>query len=242
MAEREGASQDLPILYRDERLVAIDKPPGILVHRSREAADTVAVLQLLRDQIGTRVYPIHRLDRAASGVLLFALDSEAAAAAQRSLAEDETEKIYITMVRGSTAATFASQRPLHSDAGRLREAHTAFHRLAEMSRCSLLQARLHTGRRHQIRRHLAHLAHQVLGDTRYGKGRINRYLRETYGLPRLFLHARRLRLSHPLSGNPLEINAPLAPDLCGFLARLPDVPHDLLELQSDPLPSPTRIN
>ena len=217
----------IPVLYRDDRFVAVDKPGGLLVHRSAEASDSTALLQLVRDQIGAYIYPVHRLDRAASGVVLFALDKEAAAAAQAYITGPETRKTYLALVRGSTEEAFESRRPLHSEAGRPQEAWTEFRRLAEMSRCSLLEVRLHTGRRHQIRRHLAHLAHQIIGDTRYGKGRINQRLRDLYGLPRLFLHARRLNLPHPTTGRVLDIKAPLAPDLHAFLARLPGTPHDL---------------
>lgn len=214
----------IPILYRDDRLVAVDKPGGLLVHRSNEASDRTALLQLVRDQIGAFLYPVHRLDRAASGVVLFALDREAAAAAQARLGAAETEKLYLALVRGSTEMEFESRKPLHSDAGRLQEAWTEFRTLRKLSRCSLLQVRLRTGRRHQIRRHLAHLAHHIIGDVRYGKGRINRYMREAYGLPRLFLHARRLHLAHPITGDPLTVESPLAPDLREFFERLPDAP------------------
>ena len=231
-------STEIPILYRDARLIAVDKPGGLLVHRTAQASDKTAVLQQLRDQVGCRVYPVHRLDRAASGITLFALDAEAAAAAQRALAAPETEKVYLVLVRGSTPECFESRRPLHSEVGRPQEAWTEFRKLAELARCSLLEARLHTGRRHQIRRHLAHLAHQVIGDTRYGKGRINRSLRETHGLPRLFLHAHRLRLRHPLchAGEDLVIESPLAPDLDGFLRRLAPIESEpALDERSNPL-------
>lgn len=197
------------------------------MHRSPASSDSTALLQLVRDQIGAFVYPIHRLDRAASGVVLFALDAEAAAAAQARLHEPETEKLYLVLARGVTEERFESRRPLHTDAGRAQEAWTEFRRVAVVSGCSLLEVRLHTGRRHQIRRHLAHLAHQVVGDTRYGKGRLNRSFRERYGLPRMFLHARRLTLAHPTTGEPLVIDAPLESDLAAFLRRLPDPPDGL---------------
>ena len=99
---------------------------------------------------------------------------------------------------------------------------------AELGGCSLLRARLHTGRRHQVRRHLDHLRHQVIGDTRYGKGRINRAQREAYGLPRMVLHAERILLAAPDGGEPLTIRAPLAPDLRAYLRRLPGVDPGLL--------------
>lgn len=219
----------LRILFRDEHYVAVDKPGGILVHRSAAASDDTALLQLLRDQLGRFLFPVHRLDRAASGVVLFALEREAAAAAQQALHAEDTEKWYLTLVRGETPPTFESRRALHSDAGVLQDAWTEFRRIAPIGGFTLLDVRLHTGRRHQIRRHLAHAAHQIIGDVRYGKGRINRSLREQYGLPRMFLHARHLRLRHPLSGEPLSIASPLAADLRSFLARLPEASEDLLQ-------------
>lgn len=215
----------IPILHRDERIVAVDKPGGLLVHRSDEAKDEVALLQLVRDQLETFVYPIHRLDRPASGIVLFALDKEAAASGQKSLNAPETEKIYLTLARGSTEEHFESRRSLHNDAGREQEAWTEFRKLADVAECSLLEARLHTGRRHQIRRHLAHLAHQIIGDVRYGKGRINQRMRDEYGLPRLFLHAHRLTLTHPITSEPLTIESPLPADLREFLERLPGAPR-----------------
>lgn len=217
-------SDPIPVLHLDEHLLAVDKPPGLLVHRTRAAADREALLQRVRDQLGRHLFPVHRLDRASSGVLLFALTSEAAAGLQRALAAEDALKEYLVLCRGSTPAELTSERPLDE-----RPARTSFEKLAEASRCSPLRARLGTGRRHQIRRHLAHLAHHVIGDTRYGKGRINSFFRATYGLPRLFLHARRLSVVHPATGQRLEVAAPLAPDLAAFLGRLPDLPPGLLE-------------
>lgn len=211
----------LEILYRDPQFVVVVKPPGLMVHRSRESQDRHFLLQMLRDQIGELVYPVHRIDRATSGVLAFALSPEAARDLQESLAQSGTRKDYLTFARGSTADRFESQRPLTNDRGVRQPCHTTFVKLGEVHGCSLLQASLHTGRRHQIRRHLAHLAHQVIGDTTYGKGRINRALREEFGLPRMFLHSWRLTLRHPKSNQLLTLCAPLADDLLGFLDRLP---------------------
>lgn len=218
----------IPILHRDERIVAVDKPGGLLVHRSDQAPDETALLQLVRDQVGAFVYPIHRLDRPASGIVLFALDKEAAAAAQKSLQDDATEKSYVALVRGATEESFESRRPLHNDAGREQKAWTEFRKITEIAGCSLLDVRLHTGRRHQIRRHLAHLAHHIIGDVRYGKGRINQRMRDDYCLPRLFLHARRLVLTHPTTKEPLRIDSPLPADLREFLDRLSHAPRPLV--------------
>lgn len=203
--------RDLTILHLDERVVAIDKPPGLLVHRSRESADRVFVLQTLRDQIGRRVYPVHRLDRAASGVMVFGLDPDAARDLQEALRVGVKE--YLVLVRGETARCFASDRELTSDKGVKQSARTEFERIGTRRGFTLLRARPSTGRRHQIRRHLSHLGHQVVGDTQHGKGRINRWLREEYGLPRLFLHAWKLTTPG------LRLRAPLADDLAGFLRR-----------------------
>ena len=145
------------------------------------------------------------------------------------MARKNTRKEYLALVRGGTPAEGETRRPLTADNGVKKEAHTSFEKIAELSRCSLLRVRIHTGRRHQIRRHLSHLAHQLIGDTSYGKGRINTFFREEYGLPRLFLHASRLEIDHPRTGERLEIFAPLADDLRRFLKRLPDHDASLLE-------------
>jgi tRNA pseudouridine65 synthase len=170
----------LELLHRDERFVVVNKPGGLLVHRTRQSADKVVLLQLLRDQLGHWVYPVHRLDRAASGAIAFGVDREAARDLQAALRE--ARKDYRLVCRGETPAAFVSDRPL-SD----KPARTEFERLAMVRGFSVLRARLRTGRRHQIRRHLAHLGHHIVGDTRYGKGGINRWLRDEFGLPRLFL-------------------------------------------------------
>jgi tRNA pseudouridine65 synthase len=211
---------DIPVLHRDDDCVVVDKPPGILVHRSRESTDRVFVLQLVRAIVGEHVYPVHRLDRPASGVLLFALRRESARRLQEAMRAEDATKEYVVLVRGETQKSFCSDRPLTSRRGVPQPARTDFERIAAFDGCSLLRVRLRTGRFHQIRRHLAHLAHHVVGDTMHGKGRINRPLREQYGLPRLFLHAARLECAHP-GGGRLAVRAPLAPDLRAFLERLP---------------------
>ena len=208
----------VPILHRDAACVVVDKPPGMLVHRSRKSADRRFVLQTLRDQIGARINPVHRLDRPASGVLLFATNGEYARFFQQAMGAPDAVKQYLVLVRGETAASFSSDRELTSDSGKKQAACTEFERVLECDGFTLLRARLRTGRRHQIRRHLSHLAHQVVGDTEHGKGRINAWLREEFGLTRLFLHAERLECAHPAGGR-LRVLSPLAPDLLEFLQR-----------------------
>jgi tRNA pseudouridine65 synthase len=219
----------IPILHLDEGFVAVSKPGGLLVHRTKESTDRVFLLQELRNQLGRHVFPVHRLDRGASGAMLLAFTGEDARLLQQSLESPEALKEYLVLVRGSTSATFEVDRPLRSENGTPQAARTAFVKIAEFSRLSLLRARIFTGRRHQIRRHLSHEAHQVLGDTSHGKGRINQFFRDTYGLPRLCLHAARLELTHPRTAERLVLNAPLPDDLRSFLERLPDCPRDIVD-------------
>lgn len=214
----EGPPPRIEVLFQDEHLVAVDKPPGLLVHRvSPDAPEKTVLLQTVRDQLGKHLYPIQRLDRPASGVIVFGLSRAAAAAIQRSLEGPGSHKEYLVLAAGECPASFESRRPLRSQAGQPQEAWTSFERLAPGPGCTLLRARLHTGRYHQLRRHLAHLGHPVLGDTTYGKEAANAAFRDAHGLQRLFLHAARLVVEHPATGQPLELTAPLAADLRAVL-------------------------
>jgi tRNA pseudouridine65 synthase len=224
--------EPIPILHLDARIVVVDKPPGLLVHKTRTGADEDALLQRVRDQLGKRIYPVHRLDRAASGLIAYGLDSASAQRLQAGLQADDAMKEYLVLSRGLCPDAFESRRPLKDDKDVERDAHSEFVRVFALTetRVSLLRVRIHTGRYHQIRRHLAHLAHHVVGDTRYGKGRDNRWLRQVHGLPRMFLHAWRLDVAHP-DGGRLSVKAPLEADLRTFLAGLPDVdPAALVDL------------
>jgi tRNA pseudouridine65 synthase len=210
---------DVPILHLDDDLVAVGKPGGLLVHRTTEAPDRRVLLQTVRDVLGRRLYPVHRLDRAASGVIVFALSPEIARGLQAALAAPGAEKEYLALVRGEIEPEGVTDRPLTDEKGVRRQALTRWRREETIRGFSLIRVWIETGRRHQIRRHLAHLAHQIVGDTTHGKGRINRWLREAFGLPRLFLHAARLAFDHPATGDRLEVKAPLADDLAAFLER-----------------------
>lgn len=218
----------LPILHLDQDLVIVSKPAGMLVHHDQFSWRETVALQTVAEQLGRFLYPVHRLDRNTSGILAFGCSSEMARAVHEALRSPEAHKEYLTLARGLTEGSFVSERPLTQN-GQPRPARTDFRRLASFSRCSLLEAKLATGRRHQIRRHLAHLAHQIIGDSSYGKGRINQWFREQHGLPRMFLHARRLMIPHPRTGERLEVIDPLPEDLLGFLGRLPDVEAGLLQ-------------
>ncbi len=226
--EEDRPHSPIDILYQDDDLLVADKPPGLLVHRSRESADRVFLLQLLRDQVGRYLYPVHRLDRAASGAIAFALSSETARGLQASITSPTTRKEYLVLVRGSAADSGEIDRPLTGANGEKKEALTHYEKIGEVYRSSLLRVRIFSGRRHQIRRHLAHLSHQVIGDTTYGKGKINRFLREEHGLPRMFLHCARLAFDHPGGSGRIDVQAPLAEDLRSFLLGLPGCPPEIL--------------
>jgi len=210
----------LPLLYGDDRLVAVAKPSGLPVHRgwSRER---IVALTLARDRIGRHVYPVHRLDRATSGVLLFALDPEAARRLQEQFEAGAVRKRYLALVRGITPAEGVIDHPLpREEDGPRVPAVTGYRRLGTFELYSLVEAYPRTGRRHQIRRHLKHVSHPVIGDVRYGKGEHNRLFRERFGLHRLALHALEIAFAHPDDGRLLEIAAPVPEDLAGPLRAM----------------------
>ena len=205
----------LAILHRDERWVAVDKPSGWVVHHGM-TRDAVACVDVLREQLGAAVFPVHRLDRGTSGVLLFALSSDAARAAQALFQSGEVTKRYWAIVRGRPPDDGFIDHPIPSDeAGPRVPAQTRFTRVATIEldaferrqAYSVVRAEPITGRFHQVRRHLKHLGHPLIGDVNYGRGEHNRLWRERLGLHRLALHAESLDLKD------LRIEAPLAPEL-----------------------------
>lgn len=211
------ACMSIKTLYCDETLIAVEKPSGMLVHRSQESSDRDFLLQRVRNEVGQHVFPVHRIDRAASGIVLFARSSDAARMLQQDWENSSTEKEYTALVLGTTPETGAVDVPLTSDKGIKQDALTSFDRLGLFGKGSLLRIRIATGRRHQIRRHMAHIKHHLIGDTTYGKGRINQWYRDNFGFSRLFLHACRLRVIHPILRVPLEVSSPLPPELNGLL-------------------------
>lgn len=227
----------LRLLHLDDHLAVIDKPAGLLVHRTAiDAHEEDAALQRLRDQLGRSVWPAHRLDRGTSGVLVFALSAEVASALGQALAERLTSKRYLALVRGwPTGDAGVIDHPLARDpelpsAGQPHlEAQTAWscERRLELpvatdarfptTRLALMACEPVQGRRHQIRRHLKHLAHPIVGDANHGKGPLNRALAAHFGLQRLWLHAQRLTLTHPVNGETLQLEAEPGPEWAPFL-------------------------
>jgi tRNA pseudouridine65 synthase len=200
--------------------VAVDKPSGLAVHRG-QSHDPVHALQLVRDAVGAYVYPLHRLDRATSGVLVFALTEEAARVLGGAFTEGSVEKRYVALVRGAPPAEVRVEHALSREDGKpAQPAVTLITTLARYGRYALVEARPETGRTHQIRRHLKHLSCPIIGDVRYGKGEHNRLFRERYALHRLALHAMSLTLTDPTTNERITIEAPLPPDLARTLDAL----------------------
>ena len=164
-----------------------------------------------------------RLDRGTSGVLLFALEPAAAADVGRAFQAGRVEKLYLALVRGVPPESGSVDHPIPRVAGGERVAAVTDFRLIARSpteRCSLVLARPRTGRLHQVRRHLKHISHPLVGDVRYGRGDINRHYRANYSLCRLALHAWSLELPHPHTGSPLRLHAPMPADLAVALTAL----------------------
>lgn len=221
---------ECPVLWRDARLVAVSKPSGLAVHRGWAGEDDAYALQLVRDAVGRRVYPVHRLDRPTSGVLLFALDSATAHVVHEQFEVATVTKRYLALVRGTLDTPWRELDhpvPKKPKGAERVDAVTAIRGLAsvladpETGRAwSLVEARPRTGRVHQIRRHLRHLDHPIVGDVNYGPGDQNRLARVRFGLHRLALHAASLAFDHPETGERVEVRAEIPEDLAGPLAVL----------------------
>jgi tRNA pseudouridine65 synthase len=211
----------LDILYQDDYLIAINKPHGLLVHRSSIAADAEEfALQILRDQIGKKVNPAHRIDRKTGGVLLFAFDKPTEIAMQQQFMENQVKKKYLAILRGYTPDSEEIDYPLRKENGTLQEAFTRYITLkrAELdvalgkhttSRYSFVEAAPETGRMHQLRKHFAHIFHPIIGDRTHGCNKQNKLFKETWELDTMMLHASQLTFTHPVTGLQITINAPL---------------------------------
>lgn len=226
----------LNILYQDEYLVAIDKPSGLLVHRSEiDKRETLFAMQLTRDLIGQHVYPVHRLDRPTSGVLVFALSSDVARKMSELFAQGAINKTYLAVVRGTTPTQldidYALKEILDKKSDKLantdkepQSAQTSLKRIAQVelpfasgrypqTRYSLVELTPHTGRKHQLRRHMAHIRHPIIGDTNHGDGKQNKAARLHLNLDRLALMAKQISFTHPITNTPLVITASADPQM-----------------------------
>lgn len=220
---------ELTILYQDEFLVAIDKPPGLFVHRSFMDKDEIYfALQLVRDMVGQYVYPLHRLDRPTSGVLLFALTEDVARIMGQAFTDKTIQKTYYALTRGHLLNEGVIDYPLKEKLDKLGDKNVSLNKEAQSAvthyqsvasaslpvplgrydsvRYSLVKLLPETGRRHQIRRHLAHLRHPILGDINYGDNKQNPFFIENFGFKRLMLIAKSLSFKHPIHQNEITIS------------------------------------
>lgn len=209
----------LDILYQDEHLIAVNKPHGLLVHRSAIASDAKEfALQMLRDQVNRHVSPVHRLDRKTGGLLLFAFEKEVEIAMQQQFMNAEVKKKYIAVLRGHAPESGDIDYPLAKENGTMQEAFTSFVTLkrAELeipfgkhstSRYSLVEAVPATGRMHQLRRHFAHIFHPIIGDRPHGCNKQNRFFKEEWDMTTMLLHASALEFRHPVTGAWVRLNA-----------------------------------
>lgn len=229
----------LSILYQDQFLVAIDKPAGMIVHPGREVEGPEWIaMKRLRDELGQRVFPIHRLDRPTSGVLLFALDKVTAGRAQQAFELRKVEKTYRAIVSGNVLERWICEIPLSNNPGDDElPARTVFERLAVTSEgffpaeptlvLSLLKAMPATGRFHQIRRHLLAIERPVVGDFRYAGMDRSFELGEILGTgTRMLLQAKSLEFDHPRTGIRLKIEAPEDVEFAKFFPASSSVPLD----------------
>lgn len=214
----------LEIVYQDDHLIAINKPHGLLVHRSKIANDaTEFALQLLRDQMGKKVSPVHRLDRKTGGILLFAFEKDVEIAMHKQFQETLVEKKYLAILRGYAPDQLDIDYPLAKENGNMQDAFTSFVTLQrtemdipfgkhQTSRYSLVEAVPKTGRMHQLRRHFAHIFHPILGDRKHGCNKQNKFFKEQFEMTTMLLHASELAFKHPVTGFDVKIKAIFQPE------------------------------
>ena len=222
----------LPIIYQDDYLVAINKPHGLLVHKSPIAADVKEfALQILRDQLNKHVYPVHRLDRKTSGVLLFTFSQDHLIDLNNQFMDGTIIKKYHAIVRGHTPDKQTIDYPLTTDSGKTQNAITHFSTIEtseipyalgnhSTQRYSLVEAIPETGRMHQLRKHFAHIFHPIIGDRPHGCNKQNRFFKETFNMDSMMLHASELQCKHPQTGERITIKAPLSEEFTRMLKVL----------------------
>jgi RluA family pseudouridine synthase len=211
----------IDILYEDEYYIVVDKPAPMLTHPTQEnKKEKVNLLFRLRDQIGIKLYPIHRLDRPTSGVVIFAKIPKAVTLIKEIWSTDLVKKEYIALVKGVIQRGGKFEFPLKNENKNVQHAITNYNPIKVYNEVTLVDVEIRTGRRHQIRRHFGRRMQHVVGDRRYGKKIHNNFYLDNFGLDRLFLHAHRLTFEHPYLLKKIIVNAPLAEDLQKVLQRI----------------------
>ncbi len=236
-------AEQLSIIFQDKFLIAIQKPAGLLVHKSPiDKHETRYAMKILRNQIGQWVYPLHRLDKPTSGLLLFALHSDIASQLSSDFENRLVSKTYQAIVRGFTASNGEIHHSLKEIAvfkhmqkqlqkKDPKDALTHYERIScfelpfsdgrfPSSRYSHIELKPSTGRKHQIRRHLKHISHPIIGDVKYGKGEHNRLFKEKLDSQRLLLAATRLSFRHPVTEQDLTLECPLEKSFTKALTNL----------------------
>ncbi len=242
----------LEIVYQDEYMVAINKPSGLLVHRSMiDRHETEFAMQMLRDQLGQHVYPVHRLDRPTSGILLFALSSDTARLLSQLFEQQQIKKCYRALVRGYLRQAGRLDYPLKEELDKIADKHaqqdkepqsavTDYSPLRyfelpfavgryQSARYSLVELVPKTGRKHQLRRHMSHLNHPITGDTTHGDGKHNQFLRNEFELKGLSLTCVSLTLPHPVTGDGLVLECDMGPSIEGLLNQWDEYEVALVE-------------
>ena len=230
----------LPVLYQDEHIIAIDKPPGLLVHRSPiDKHETVFAVQTLRDQIGQHVFPAHRLDRPTSGVLVFSFSADTAAKLGKQMMDKQVVKQYHAIVRGFVHHTGYIDYALKYRYDKIADKHkrppqpasTMYESLAKFdvpepvgryqsARYSLVRLSPSTGRKHQLRRHMVHIRHPIIGDTTHGDGKQNKFAKSHFNFTHLALSCTQMGFSHPVTQKWITINGEMHSEMRQFTDRL----------------------
>lgn len=242
-----AGSPTVEVLYNDGRLVAVNKPSGLVVHCSELVREDVTLIGILKEALGPSIAPVNRLDRGTSGIMLLSMDPEMTQLAKAALEKDEASKVYLAMVRGLVPEQGVVDSPMTRVTKRARRrtkrksvkrpledaeevpALTRYKRLATIerpdsplyeTRYSLVELEIEYGRMHQIRRHMGRISHPVIGDSQHGRSEHNRYVRQVCGLDRLALHAWSMTFSHPVTHQTLHLQASLPPELCQAWTQL----------------------
>jgi len=213
---------ELQIIFEDDNLVAINKPHGLLVHRTKLANDAKEfAMQILRDQLGYRVTPCHRLDRKTSGVLLFSKDKKTNIFINKLFYDNSMKKSYLAVVRGFTDDNGIVDYALKAENGNMQESITSYNCIDRTelplpysgqttSRYSLLKLMPKTGRMHQLRKHMAHINHPIIGDRPHGCNKQNKLFKEKWEMTSMLLHAYSLEFEHPITNENIIIKAELS--------------------------------
>lgn len=212
---------EIEVLYQDDHYIVVNKPSGMLVHPYKsQSNERTHLMKYVKEQTGHYLYPIHRIDRPVSGIVIFALSSEAAGALQKIWSSEKVVKEYLCLARRQIKEAGTYTFELSNDKGVKQHAITHYWPLDVFDDCTFLKVKIETGRRHQIRRHFSRRCYNLVGDTKYGKGDINRRFRSEYNLHRIFLHAAKTIFEHPFTGKLVEILCPMPDELGSVIQKL----------------------